>query len=387
MKKKIIEIKRFLIGENWNIYPLILLVFLTSILIYKYFGALLVIAYITLVIGLKIIIQKIKFGKKTMKIVIYLVIISTIISQIIIIQFIAPKYAGRIDRNNMLIATSQKVIEGKTPYDATWWVVFPDHKEKAIGRVNVLPFTILFAIPFYLIGNIAYQEVLAYVVILFLLLKRYKNVKNKLLVSLLFGGSPIIIFDIIGLNDLLVGISLLFLAIYLAKKKKDIWVAITMVCAFLTRPIFLVMSTPFIGVFLKKATWRRVIKLSLTAVIISLMLFMPFYMMWGGKMLKSVFGNDSGKFLVEKNPLLKQFPNRCRAEIITITIMILFFIIGYAGIKKERQLYLATSLSAGLFLGIMYFIRLDIDYSQLIWIASPLFFAFKETRRLKNEEK
>ena len=394
--KKMIHLTRFLdknfLINNKRIILVYLLILIPSILLIQhYFNLLFSLSYIIFFIIIILFVNKIKtnsYDKLS-----YIIIVTSIIIYLFIISFIAPAYTGRMDRDEMLSATSIKILNGESPYSATWYL---DHSTKkgekiyAVNRVDVMPFTILFSIPFFLIGNVAYQDLIGYILLALVLMLIYKNKKTMLCSIILLSTSPLIIFEFMGLNDLLIGLSLFILAVYLMFRHKDVLLSIILALAFLTRPVLWIPAGIIMGKLLKTRTIKQIFLVGLIFLITISIFIIPFLLVDANGLITNVLKGGANKAQTEINPLVKYiFPETNRMLWISIPLLIVSVLIGYFLGKRRSDIYLFTSLILVVFFSVLAFIRLGIDYSHLIWIVTPAFFAFSinNKKRLNKVEK
>ncbi len=375
--KKILD-KDILISNKRTILVYLLILIPSILLIQHYFNFIFSLFYVISFFITIFFVNKIKINSYNK--LSYIIIATSIIIYLFIIIFIAPAYTGRMDRDEMLSATSIKVLNKESPYSATWYLdSFTKKGEKvyAVNRVNVMPFTILFSIPFFLIGNVAYQNIVGYLILVLILMLIYKNKKTMTCAILLLSTSPIIIFEFIGLNDLLVGISLFILAVYLMFRHKDILLSIILALAFLTRPVLWIPLGIIAGKLLKTRTIKQLFLLGVIFLMTLSFFLIPFLLVDSDGLITNVLKTNANKVQVEKNPLVNHiFPETNRMLWISIPLLIVSIFLGYFLGEKRSNVYLSISIILIVFFSVLIFIRLDIDYSHLIWIVIPAFFAF-----------
>jgi len=99
-----------------------------------------------------------------------------------------------VDRWEALQTGSKAILSGEYPYD----IILSRGNES-----SNLPVLILFGIPFYLLfGNVAYLQNFCFLLFVFILLKFFKNYKQRLLALLLLVFSPSYLYELYTKGDL-----------------------------------------------------------------------------------------------------------------------------------------------------------------------------------------
>lgn len=366
-----------------NLIILLLITLLNSFMIHLYLNPLFVILFLFGIVFLTGLYLFIKIPDKHKKTIFISLTISFLAYYLIIMTVFAPAFTERMDRDELLTATSTMILSGKSPYEARWVV----GEYVAINRVNVLPFSLIYSIPFYLFGNVAFQDLIAYLFIVYIIYIRYTGktiFRNSfsLYLLVLFSVSPITCFEFMGLSDLLTGIALFLGAVHFATKKKIIPSTIFLSLSMLTRLVLWPPAGLLAGYYYRRVRTKKFLTIGITITIIITAFMIPFYLWDGEGFLNNTLGSNQGKLNIEGSQLFRLIPIKDISLIFPGILLLYSIIAGYFS-RNFHDL----SLHFGILMIILFstMLMIALDYSHLTWMAVPLYFSFK-SRKIKNNK-
>lgn len=159
---------------------------------------------------------------------IYIIICLLVALSIFTITFITNGNTLNVDRWSAMDVAIRAFLNGEYPYIAV------DHLQ---GRTSNFPGLLILGIPFYLLGNVGYLQVFAFLLLSYTLYL-YLNIKEAFRYLLLFLISPAYWWEIFAISDLMSNTIIVLCFIILLKHKLKTTV--------LEYPIFLGFSTSFL---------------------------------------------------------------------------------------------------------------------------------------------
>lgn len=243
-------------------------------------------------------IEKFEWKNSFYLIIFWLIVISFSVFMWIVQHRISPNSLV-VDRWEALQTGCKAILAGQYPYD----IVLTRGNES-----SNLPVLILFGIPFYLLfGNVEYLQNFCFLLFVLILMKYFKNYKQKVLALLLLVFSPSYLYDIYTKGDLfsnftiLLGFILLFWK-YLSKYPKlhSEFAAAISAILLLTRlpvvfPLVILLLKNFIASPLKS-------KIIFASIFISTLAFILFLFFLPATSWEIIFGNNPFR-LQNKQPL------------------------------------------------------------------------------------
>lgn len=199
--------------------------------------------------------------------------------------------------------------------------------------ITPLPFLPLYSIPFYFLGNVAYQNIINIIIILFIFIKISNDKKdlNFGLVSL-FISVPLYTY-FVNQSDNLTVATFTFLALFLIIKNKSKFASILFGLLIASKGYFFVVIPVSLYYLHIKEGYKKMILFLLTAITIAAIITIPFYL-W------------NPIFFLTQAPLGKQSSLITTSLGIPITILFLFLSISISLLSFNR--------SKNLFVGVLF---------------------------------
>jgi hypothetical protein len=371
-----------LLFSKENIAILLAILILNVFLLSAYLPLPAVLAYI---IGFGVLIflyLRYELSKAHFKHIFIAVTIAFIVVYTFIILAVAPSFTERMDRDELLTASSQLILSGESPYKARWVV----GDLVAFNRVNVLPFTLIYAIPFYLLGNVALQNIVAYAFLAFIIFRIYRKNENLAMLSLiLLSVSPILFFEFMGLSDLLTGLALVVGALYYLTQKRLVTSAVFIALAAITRHVVWLVGGVYVAHLLKNNRIKNILLVCALVAGIVVILSLPFALNDPDGFM-NVFSRNQEQFEV-LNPYFRDIFPMNDVKLVLVPVVVLFSLIAGYFARNFNKLCLIAGTALLFFFGTLLVIRMGMDYSHLTWVATPFYLAFSADKGQKSRKR
>jgi len=295
------------------------------------------------------------------------VVCASLLAQILALHYVAPIFDARMDRDSALNTWLSQLAQGRYPYSAPTELDNP---------ISVLPFMPLLAAPFCLLGNVGLLQLVAFVVLAFMLWRTYNDAPRWLLASIcVFATSPLLFFEVIGRSDLMTNMALLLLPVFLLEQhiawqsnSRLLILGGLLGCTGATRPALAPALFVLALYLMRQLGIVRVLKVWVTAVIVFAGLVLPF-VVWN----PGVFFGYA-PLGVTATKLGSQIANQAFWPTLTGLVSL---VLGLA-VRSPRQLYMSFAITLGLVaLATWLSFGRDLSYLQLPFL--PLLFTLPRT--------
>ena len=180
-------------------------------IVYHYLGVLAAFVYLLAYAILFIWACKFHPGERFQNLALAAIIFLSLALQIVLLIWVAPQFDQQMDRDDALTYWIEALARGEYPYSV------PTSRGNPI---SILPFLPLIALPFYLLGNVGYLEIISYLVLIILLWMAYNQApRNRFFTIIVFSTSPLLFFEVAGRSDLIANLALLVLLIFLLERR------------------------------------------------------------------------------------------------------------------------------------------------------------------------
>ena len=304
---------------------------------------------------------------RVLRVVLLTVICTSLLAQILALHYVAPMFDGRMDRDSALMTWLSEFKHGRYPYSVPTELNNP---------ISVLPFMPLLAAPFYLLGNVGSLQLVAFLVLVYMLWRTYKDAPRWMLASIcVFATSPLLFFEVTGRSDLITNTALLLLPVYLLEQHRGwqsnarlLMLGALVGCIGATRPA-LAPALFVLGLYLmRKFGTVAVLKLGVAAVVVFGGLVLPFAL-WN----PGVFF-DFAPLGVNSTKLGSHTANQIVWPSLTAVASL---VLGLA-VRSPKQLYMSFAITLGLVtLATWLSFGRDLTYLQLPFL--PLLFTLPRT--------
>jgi len=291
------------------------------------------------------------------------VVVFSFCFQMICLFAISPVLHNGMDRDSAMITWIHRLFNGKFPYE---------HPTRNGNPISVLPFMPIVAIPFYLLGNVGLLEPAAYLLLVLLLYRTYRNnEKSRLYSILILSTIPLTFFEVLARSDLIANITILLLVIYILELKQSslesnkILLGILLGCAASTRIAMLPATVVILLAVFKNVTPRVFAEVVFYCILTMGCLILPF-LAWNSFVF--VYYAPLGVNLQKLGP-----HESLRSFWLSITIIAVFLTAFLA--RKPSEIYLSVTVTLAIVtLATWSTFWVDLSYLQLICV--PLLFSF-----------
>lgn len=262
-------------------------------------------------------------------------------------------YKLNIDRWQTIEYVMDYWLDGKYIYDTKNFMGnFPSY----------LPGQLLMILPFYLLGNVGYIQVAAFLVFSFSIMRNFKNNSLRFLVILLFGISLSYIYEVVCKSDLISSFIIVSAFIlYWHRKFKDDYFKYSFVLGLLLGVICLTRSVVIIPLIL--FLFKPFIITSLNNKVKTISGFVISFSILISTVLLPAQNFD---YILKYNPLALQGQTN---KYITLFFILLTFLLSFFYVKNIKQVYFLSTL-------ITFAVTSAFVFEQISWGYDLMFLGF-----------